>query len=310
MDKATFTSLLKRRAKDLGFGDCGAAQAESLSPESDHFDRWLAMGSQAGMSYMERNVEKRIDPRLLMEGARSVFVLLMNYKPAEVQPDHLPQIAYYAYGNDYHDVIRPRLKTLAQTITAHFPNSRVRGFVDTAPLFERAWAVRAGLGWIGKNTMLISPVFGSFTFLSVLLTDVEMDYDSPVKPRCGTCVRCVNACPTGALKPNSLDARKCISYDTIESKEDPAYISQYVFGCDLCQKSCPWNKKPCAHTNKEFEPLSELLTYTADDWLALDEEEFNVTFAHSPLQRAGLKRLKEIIRRNREFTVKGNQLTN
>jgi epoxyqueuosine reductase len=295
MDTAGFTRLLKEKALLLGFDACGAAPAGALSCEGANLRQWLAAGRHAGMGYMARNVEKRSDVRLLVAGARSVFMLLMSYKPAAMQPAAAPQVACYAYGNDYHDVIRGKLKMLEETVCTRAPHAQARGFVDSAPVFEKAWAARAGLGWIGKNNLLVSPVFGSFVFLAALVMEAELIYDEPLENRCGNCERCVAACPTGALEaPYRLNAQKCIAYQTIEHKGEattPTY--GYVFGCDLCQLLCPWNKAVPAHAHAELTPLPEIFSYTAADWLALDETQFNHIFAHSPLRRSGLKKIQE-----------------
>jgi len=286
----------------LGFGACGVAKAEALPLAVERLQLWLAVGAHAGMEYMSRNTEKRENPQLLFEGAKSVIVMMMNYKPQEVQDTSLPQIAYYAYSNDYHDIIREKLKILENFINAACPTARSRGFVDTAPLMEKAWAVRAGLGWIGKNNLLISRKYGSFNFLAVILTDMELEYDEPEQnDYCGNCMKCLDACPSGALcRPYFLDARRCISYHTIESKQ-PVEIDTcgYLFGCDCCQKACPWNIGVCAHTNTQLKTLREIMTYTRADWLALEEEQFNRIFAHSPLRRAGLAKLKQILKKTK-----------
>jgi epoxyqueuosine reductase len=300
MDTAGFTRLLKEKALSLGFDACGAAPAGVLWREGACLQQWLAAGNHAGMSYLARNVEKRRDVRLLMAGARSVFMLLMSYKPAVMQPATLPQVACYAYGEDYHEVIRRKLKILEDTVSAHYPHAQARGFVDSAPVFEKAWAARAGLGWIGKNNLLVSPVFGSFVFLAALLTDAALVYDEPPENRCGGCERCVASCPTGALEaPRRLNAQQCIAYQTIEHKgETTAPTHGYIFGCDLCQLHCPWNRMAPAHTHAELTPLPEITAYTAADWLALDEAQFNVIFARSPLQRSGLKKIQENVKKN------------
>ena len=297
--------LLKQQALDLGFDACGVAKSQVLPQEAARLQAWLSAGAQAGMNYMSRNLDKRENPQLLLEGAKSVIVLMMNYKPQTVQDRQLPQIAYYAYGKDYHEVIGEKLKILENFIQTSFPAAKTRGFVDSAPLFEKAWAVRAGLGWIGKNNLLISPKFGSFNFLAVILTDVELEYDEPKQEKhCGTCTRCLDACPTGALsEPYFLDARKCVAYQTIEKKQSVEIATYgYLFGCDICQKVCPWNEPVPAHTQEELKALSEIMTYTAADWLSLEEEEFNRIFAHSPLQRAGLAKLKQTITLNFELS--------
>ncbi|MDR3236451.1 MAG: tRNA epoxyqueuosine(34) reductase QueG [Prevotellaceae bacterium] len=298
MDAVGFTDLLKKKALSLGFDACGAAQAGVLPAESAHLQQWLATGIPERLAYMARNVEKRCDVRLLVEGAQSVFMLLMNYKPATVQRADLPQVAYYAYGEDYHTVIRRKLNVLEETVKAYYPNAQVRGFVDTAPLLEKAWAVKAGLGWIGKNSLLVSPAFGSFVFLAALVTDVELTYDKPLESRCGHCTLCVDACPNSALEaPYRLNVRKCISYQTIEDKAlEVGYTHRYILGCDSCQLPCPWNKATAAHVHEDFKPFPELLSYTAKDWLALDDTQFNSLFAHSCLQRSGLKKIQKIIR--------------
>ncbi|MDR2449327.1 MAG: tRNA epoxyqueuosine(34) reductase QueG, partial [Prevotellaceae bacterium] len=281
-----------------GFDACGAAPAGALLREGACLQQWLAAGRHAGMGYMARNVEKRIDVRLLAPGARSVFMLLMSYKPAAVQPVALPQVAYYAYGEDYHDVIRRKLKALEDVVRTHYPRAQVRTFVDSAPVFEKAWAARAGLGWVGKNNLLVSPVFGSFVFLAALVTEAELLYDEPLESRCGNCERCVAACPTGALEaPRRFDAQKCISYQNKHKDETADAIHGYLFGCDLCQLSCPWNKAAPAHAHSDLTPLPEIMSYTAADWLALDETQFNRIFAHSPLRRSGLKKIQENARK-------------
>jgi epoxyqueuosine reductase len=283
----------------LGFDACGAAAADTLRREADCLQQWLDAGRHGDMGYMARHVDKRRDVRLLVAGARSVLMLLMSYKPAARPPAAAPQVACYAYGNDYHDVIRSKLAVLENAVRMHRPDAQVRGFVDSAPLFEKAWAARAGLGWIGKNNLLVSPVFGSFVFLAALVTDVELVYDAPLESRCGSCGRCVAACPTGALEaPYRLNAQRCIAYQTIEHRggtDTPT--GGYFFGCDLCQLRCPWNTAAPAHTHAELAPLPEILSYTAADWLALDETQFNRIFARSPLRRGGLKKIQETIKK-------------
>jgi epoxyqueuosine reductase len=294
----SFTSLLKQQALDLGFDACKAAKVEALPLEAERLRDWLAAGAHAGMDYMSRNIEKRENPQLLLEGAKSVIVLMMNYQPQEVQEEELPQVSYYAYGNDYHNIIGKKLKILEQVIHASYPNVRTRSCVDSAPLPEKAWAVRAGLGWIGKNNLLISRELGSFNFLAAILTDLDLDYDEPERENyCGSCTKCLDACPSGALcRPYFLDARRCIAYHTIESKLPAGINTQgYLFGCDICQKVCPWNEPVPAHNHKEFEPLPEIMTYTVAGWQALEEEQFNRIFARSSLRRAGWAKLKQTI---------------
>jgi epoxyqueuosine reductase len=299
MDTGKFTQLLKEKALALGFDACGAAAADTLRYEANCLQRWLNAGWHGDMHYMMRHVDKRRDVRLLVPGARSVFMLLMSYKPVVRMSGTAPQVACYAYGNDYHEIIRSKLAVLEDAVRAHCPDAQVRGFVDSAPLFEKAWAARAGLGWIGKNNLLVSPAFGSFVFLAALVTNAELLYDTPLKNRCGSCRHCVAACPTGALEaPHRLNAQRCIAYQTIEHRGKASNpLGGYFFGCDLCQLCCPWNATAPPHTHAELAPVPEILSYTASDWLALDEAHFNRIFARSPLQRGGLKKIQETIKK-------------
>jgi epoxyqueuosine reductase len=300
MDTVTFTRVLKEKALSLGFDACGVAPAGATPREGAYLREWLAAGNHAGMAYMARNTEKRADVRLLVPGARSVLMLLLGYKPAAVQPAAAPQVAYYAYGEDYHMVIRRKLGVLEDLVRTHRPRAQVRAFVDSAPVFEKAWAVRAGLGWIGKNNLLVSPVFGSFVFLATLVTEAELLYDAPVESRCGSCMGCVAACPTGALEaPYRMNARQCIAYQTIEHKgATTAPTHGYCFGCDLCQLQCPWNRAARPHAHRELAPLPEILAYTAADWLSLDEARFNAVFARSPLRRSGFEKIRDNVRKS------------
>lgn len=282
---------LKERAKSLGFDAVGISRADKLPLERKRLEHWLEAGFHGGMAYMGRNVEKREDPALLVDNVRSVVVTLTNYYTENKQPEGAPRIARYAYGKDYHTVIRDRLYALKQHLEG-------RCFVDSAPVFEHAWAVRSGLGWIGKNTLLINKKLGSFCFIGILMTTAVFDtYDEPYAvAHCGNCNRCVEACPTGALSAYALDARKCISYLTIEQREDYAEAIKEkaggrIFGCDICQEVCPWNREIAEHHVEDFMPLEVLTRFNREDWVQMDEKAFNVYFGESPLKRAGLEKL-------------------
>ncbi len=277
----------------LGFDHCGIAKAGFLEEESIRLEEWLHKRMQGGMGYMVRNREKRLDPRLLVPGARSVISLMMNYYPAKKQQEHLPQISKYAYGEDYHFVIWDKLNELLVRIQKMIGDVQGRGFTDSAPVMERAWAVRSGLGWIGKNSNLINKTSGSFLLLAELIVDVELEYDSPVRNYCGSCTKCIDACPTGAItKAYVVDGSRCISYFTIESKEEipKQYrnkIGNHLFGCDICQNVCPWNRFAKSTQEPKFQALPGLLNMTMKDWLGMSKEEFNQRFAKSALQRSG-----------------------
>ena len=302
---------IKDRALALGFAACGIARAEPVAgEEADRLDRWLAGGCHAGMRYMENHRAIRLDPAGLVEGARSVISVALNYYPAERREPSRPYIAYYAYGKDYHDVVKRRLRQLWQAILDDCraavgeeepPAARV--FTDSAPILERYWAWKAGLGWIGKNTCLILPGKGSFFFLGEIVTTLEVDrYDTPLPDRCGSCERCLKACPTGALDaPRHLDASRCLSYLTIEHRgEIPAgqaeRLGNRLYGCDTCQKACPWNRFATPTEVEEFRPSAELLALDWDTLRAWDEETYRRVFAHSAVKRAKYEGLTHTIR--------------
>ena len=295
-DISLLSQNIKTYALQLGFDACGIAEAVYLADEQSHFENWLQNGMNADMAYMQNNIDKRLNPTLLLQNAKSVICLLVNYKPKTQQNPQVPKIAAYAYGNDYHEIIWNKLKQLLYFIKQHAPDVNGRGFTDSAPVLEREWAVRAGLGWIGKNSTLISPVFGSYSFLAELIVDIELEYDKPYTTNgCGACNRCVSNCPTGAIiAPKVVDARRCISYQTIENKGDiTVNTNGYLFGCDICLKVCPWNKRSPANNHAEFEPIPQVLSMTADDWENITEQEFNSIFRQSAIKRAkyeGIKR--------------------
>lgn len=287
------TKKVKAIANSLGFDACGIAIAERLDEDARRFENWLTKGFHGGMSYMENHFELRIDPTLLVPGAKSVITLLFNYYPSVVQASNLPQIAKYAYGQDYHLVIRERLKEFLHQLRNEIGEIDGRGFVDSAPVLERAWAVKTGLGWVGKNGNLINKQKGSFFFIATLITDLTLVPDVPfAKDFCGTCTKCIDACPTDAILPNKeIQANQCISYFTIELKEQllPSEYAgksgDWLFGCDICQDVCPWNRFSQPHREKAFYPSGELMSFTIQDWINIDKEKFNTLFKKSPLKR-------------------------
>ncbi|GET30214.1 tRNA epoxyqueuosine(34) reductase QueG [Prolixibacter sp. SD074] len=302
---ATYSERIKAEAKRLGFTDCGIAAVKYLGEEEPRLLKWLAKGMNGQMGYMERNVEKRLDPGKLVEGARSVVSVILNYYPAEKQKaKDAPVISKYAYGTDYHFVIKDKLKSLLRFIQEEIAPCSGRPFIDSAPVLDRAWARHAGLGWIGKNSHLISPKHGSFFFIGELIIDLELDYDQPADTDfCGSCTRCIDACPTKAIvAPHTIDARKCISYLTIENREEipepfKGQLQNRMYGCDICQDVCPWNRNPSPHNVEAFTPKPELLEMTRADWKDLDRGGFNQLFRKSAVKRAGFKGL----RRNIDF---------
>jgi len=299
----TLTQQIKQEAKRLGFSDCGIAKARFLDEEALHLENWLKNKQHASMHYMENHFDKRLDPRKLVEGARSVISVTANYFPEQTSTLVAPyKVAKHAYGDDYHDVLWNKLNELLAFIRHIAGKVNGRAFVDSAPVLERAWARLTGLGWIGKNANLITRK-GSFFFTAELIVDCELDYDSPVNERCGTCRKCMDACPTGAIvAPYIVDANRCISHFTIEWKEAlPEWLrdklDSWVFGCDICQDVCPWNRFAIPHNEPAFEPNQKLLAMSQADWLALTEDSFRQIFGRSALKRCKLNGLK----RNLEF---------
>ncbi len=295
------TLLVKSFAAKLGFDYCGIAKAEMLDADAKRLEQWLNKGMHGKMQYMENYFDLRIDPSKLVPGAKSVITLLMNYYPSQFQKEEAPKIAKYAYGNDYHEVIREKLNTLLQQLKNEIGDINGRGFVDSAPVLERTWAQKSGLGWVGKNGNLINNKSGSYFFIATLITDIELDYDSPnTKDFCGTCTRCIDKCPTEAILPNKvIDGSRCISYYTIELKDAliPANMQgkfdNWMFGCDVCQDVCPWNRFSKPTNEISFTPLPQVLNFTTSDWEELTEENFKTVFKNSPLKRtkfAGIKR--------------------
>ncbi|MFV0247482.1 MAG: tRNA epoxyqueuosine(34) reductase QueG [Tenacibaculum sp.] len=294
------TTLIKSLAKQLGFTSCGIAKAEFLENEALGLESWLKNHHHGGMAYMENYFDKRLDPRLLVEGAKSVISLSYNYFPDTTQQGGGYKISKYAYGEDYHHVIKGKLRELLKQIRQQIGEISGRCFVDSAPVMERSWAEKSGLGWRGKNSLLIQKGQGSFFFLAELIVDLELDYDFPYPTdHCGNCTRCIDACPTQALLPNNtVDGSKCISYLTIELKDaipdDFKDMTQnWIFGCDICQDVCPWNRFSKPHAEPLFNPSEDLLEMTKADWQELTQETFSKVFKKSAVKRtkfSGLKR--------------------
>lgn len=293
-------------AEQMGFDACGIAQAKALKEESVNMEQWLDAKYEGEMGYLARNKEKRYDPRLLVEGTKSIVTVLYNYFPRQKLTDEDNfHVAKYAYGADYHEVLKKKMRQLLEHIetqTGKLEGTRV--FVDSAPVLDRAWAVRCGLGFIGKNTTLIHPKKGSFFFIGHLFLPIELDETgAPLTNRCGRCTKCIDACPTGALKsPFHIDARKCISYLTIEYKgtlegQDPSKFQNWIYGCDICQDVCPYNRFSLPNMEPEFQPSEKLLAMRKADWKTLEKTDFEALFKHSAMQRAGFEGLK----RNIEF---------
>jgi len=295
------TAYVKQVAAELGFSHCGIAKAEKLDEDARRLEAWLMNDRHAGMQYMANHFDLRVDPTRLVPGAKSVITLMTNYYPSIQQDTGIPKVSKYALGEDYHDVIRERLRTFLLRLRERVGEIDGRGFVDSAPVLERAWAERSGLGWIGKNANLINNKHGSFYFLSTLITDLPLIADDPFnKDFCGSCTRCIDNCPTDAILPNrEIDANRCISYLTIELKEQtiPGEFSgkfeDWLFGCDICQDVCPWNRFSTPTDEPRFEPRDEILHFSFKDWMDMNEDQFRKIFKGSPLKRskfAGIKR--------------------
>lgn len=295
---------IRERSGEMGFAACGISTAGKLEDEQDRLQEWLLAGMHGEMGYMERNLDKRLDPGKLVEGARSVISFLYNYFPVETLPEKNNYvISKYAYGRDYHTVIRDKLHQLVWEMRERAGSLNARVFTDSAPVLERAWARRAGLGWIGKNTCLIHPKAGSYFFLAEIITDLELEPDTTtINDLCGGCTRCLDGCPTGALiEPRVLDARKCISYLTIEYKgvlpvKMKEQFGQMIFGCDICQDVCPWNRFAIAHKEPLFRPSEELRGMDLEKWEGLGEDDFRRIFGGSALERAGFHGIMRNVR--------------
>ena len=298
--KVEYTRLIKEKAKELGFFYTGISKADFLEEEAKKLEDWLKKRHHGQMSYMENHFDKRLDPRLLVDGAKSVISLLLNYFPKDDIGENNEglKISKYAYGEDYHFVIKKKLKELLEFINIEIGEVGGRVFVDSAPVMDKVWAKRSGLGWMGKNTNIINPKSGSYFFIAELILDIDLEEDGPIKDYCGSCTKCIDACPTEALSSYKLDASKCISYLTIELKsqiptEFKGKMDNWIFGCDICQDVCPWNRFSKPHNQEEFDPHTKLVNMSKADWEDISEEVFREIFRKSAVKRTkydGLKR--------------------
>ena len=301
-NKQKLTNFIKSKSVDLGFISCGISKADFLEEEAANLENWLKNEMHGEMSYMERNFDMRLDPRKILNGAKSVISLTYNYYTDKLQKDENFKISKYAFGTDYHFVIREKLKNLLFLIREKVGDINGRVFVDSAPILERAWAKKSGLGWIGKNTNLISKNVGSFFFLCEIIVDIELDYDYSTTDHCGTCTACIDACPTNAIvEPYKVDGSRCISYLTIELKENmPEYAKdsydKWIFGCDICQDVCPWNKFSKPHNEPLFNADEKFLSMSKNEWLEITKETFDKVFKDSPVKRTGYNGLKRNIK--------------
>lgn len=297
--KDIYSKFIKEEAKRLGFISCGISKAGFLEQEAPRLEKWLNNNHNGQMAYMENHFDKRLDPTLLVDDAKSVVSLLLNYFPSESQNEEAYKISKYAYGQDYHFVIKEKLKEFLHSIQENIGEVSGRAFVDSAPVLDKAWAAKSGLGWIGKNSNLITQKVGSFYFIAELILDLDLEYDHAVTDHCGSCTACIDACPTQAiLAPYIVDGSKCISYYTIELKENipndmKGKFDEWMFGCDTCQDVCPWNRFSKPHSEPLFNPNPDLLSFSKKDWTEITEETFRVVFKNSPIKRTkfdGLKR--------------------
>ena len=298
-----YSQFIKAEAQRLGFLFCGISKASFLEEEAPLLEKWLKNSYQGEMSYMENHFDKRLDPSLLVDDAKSVISLGLNYYTEANQSDpEAPKISMYAYGEDYHSVIKGKLKTLINRIQEEIGDVHGRAFVDSAPVLDKAWAKKAGLGWVGKHSNIINQQNGSYFFLAELIVDAELAYDiAPQADHCGTCTRCIDACPTDALSPYQIDATRCISYLTIELREAipnefKGKMDNWMFGCDVCQEVCPWNRFAEKHKEAAFEPHTELLALTKEDWQDLSYDVFDRVLGKSAAERAGFEGIKRSIR--------------
>lgn len=305
MDAKNLSTRIKELAASHGFDACGISEACFLEESAPRLEKWLAQGHHGTMGYMERNFDKRLDPRLLVPGAKSVVSLLTNYFPSELREHrpNAPVFAKYSYGEDYHIVLREKMHSICNALKSEAGDFSYRVFTDSAPVLEREWARRAGLGWIGKNSHLIVPQAGSYFFLSEIILDLPLEYDAPdtMQDRCGACRRCQMACPTGAIDGSrTIDASRCLSYLTIELKSEipDSYVSKLggrAYGCDACIDACPWNKFAKPSSQPHFSPLYGLLDLTCNEWLDMNEDTFTEKFSRTAFYRTGLEKLKSTI---------------
>jgi epoxyqueuosine reductase len=301
------SELIKIHAAQLGFDGCGISHVEKLEKDSMLLQQWLNAGYHAAMKYMSQHLEERSDPRKLVSGAKSVISVILNYYSSDSYKDpDAPKVSKYAWGRDYHKVMKKKLKDLLSYINEIIGPVNGRYFVDSAPVLDRAWAARSGLGWIGKNSNLISRKYGSFIFIGELIIDRKLIYDQAINDFCGECTKCIEACPTKAIVTHRvIDSQKCISYQTIENKADispnmKGKMENWVFGCDICQDVCPWNMKSIQNLEPDFNPHPDLLSLTSEEWFSLNKNQFNELFSGTPVMRKkfeGIKRNLEFLKR-------------
>lgn len=300
--KEKYTKFIKAEAKRLGFLSCGISKAGFLEQEAPRLEKWLNNNYNGQMAYMANHFDKRLDPTLLVDDGKSVVSLLLNYYPDSVQNEESFKISKYAYGQDYHFVIKDKLKEFLHSIQENIGEVSGRAFVDSAPVLDKAWAAKSGLGWIGKNSNLITQKAGSFYFIAELIIDLDLEYDHAVTDHCGSCTACIDACPTQAIvAPYVVDGSKCISYYTIELKENIPHemkgkFDDWMFGCDTCQDVCPWNRFSKSHSEPLFNPNPDLLSFTKKDWIEITEETFKLVFKNSPIKRTKFEGLKRNIK--------------
>ncbi|MFO7744314.1 MAG: tRNA epoxyqueuosine(34) reductase QueG [Psychroflexus sp.] len=299
--KQIHSQLIKAEAERLGFLSCGISKAEFLEEEAPRLEDWLRQNAHGEMHYMENHFDKRLDPTKLVEGSKSVISLLYNYFPEETQNDDTYKISKYAYGRDYHHVIKSKLKEMMHTLTEKIGEIGGRAFVDSAPVLEKAWAAKSGLGWVGKHSNLLSKQTGSFYFIAELILDIELEADTPVTDHCGSCTKCIDACPTDAIyEPYKVDGSKCISYFTIELKNEipngyQDKFEDWMFGCDICQDVCPWNRFSKPHNEPLFNPHPDLLSFDKKDWEEITKDVFNEIFRKSAVKRTKFEGLRRNI---------------
>ena len=301
MDRSGYSHKIKAESNRLGFLSCGISRAGFLEEEAPRLEAWLKQGMHGEMAYMENHFDKRLDPRKLVPGAKSVISLLYNYFPTEQQEPDTYKISKYAYGEDYHHVIKDKLRHLMEFIKEEIGEVHGRAFVDSAPVLDKAWAARSGLGWVGKHSNLLTRQVGSFYFIAELILDLDLEYDTPTTDHCGSCTACIDACPTGAIvQPFVVDGSKCISYFTIELKDEipkslKGSFDDWVFGCDICQDVCPWNRFSKPNSDPRFKPKPELLEFSKRDWEELTEEVFQKVFRKSAVKRTKFRGLSRNI---------------
>lgn len=309
MNKEQLTAFIKSEAQRLGFMSCGISKAEFLEDEAPRLENYLKKGYHGKMNYMENHFDKRLDPTVLVPGSKSVISLLMNYYPKETQRPDTYKISKYAYGKDYHFVIKEKLKELLHALESQVGTISGRAFTDSAPVLDKAWAARSGLGWVGKHSLLLTKQVGSYYFVAELIVDLELEYDTPVTDHCGSCTACIDACPTNAIVDEKIvDGSKCISYFTIELKDDlpnalAANFHDWIFGCDICQDVCPWNRFSKSHAQPLFDPHSKLLAMSYKEWEEITEDVFQEIFKKSAVKRtkySGLKRNIEFVKNTKK----------